>query len=61
MRRIQHDPGYRQQLAGCAAESFVKYWSEGVIMPQYLDVVRKAAAAKGRKDLVEKLDMAGVA
>ena len=61
MRRIQSDPGYRQRLASSAADSFVKYWSESAVMPQYLDLVRKTAAAKGRKDLVEKLKMAGVA
>ena len=61
MRRIQSDPSYRQRLAGSATESFAKYWSEGAVMPQYLDVVRKTAAAKGRKDIVEKLEMAGVA
>lgn len=61
MRRIQSDPGYRQHLANSAAENFVKYWSEAAVMPQYLDVVRKTAAAKGRKDLVKKLEMVGVA
>jgi glycosyltransferase involved in cell wall biosynthesis len=61
MRRIQSDPGYRQQLASSAAESFVKYWSEDAIIPQYLAVVGKAAAAKGRNDLVKKIEMAGVA
>jgi glycosyltransferase involved in cell wall biosynthesis len=61
MRRIQSNPGYRQRLAGSAAESFVKYWSEAAVMPQYLGLVRKTAAAKGRKDLVRKLERAGVA
>ena len=61
MRRIQSDPGHRRSLADAATESFAKYWSEGAVMPQYLDVVRKAAAAKGRIDVVEKLKMVGVA
>jgi glycosyltransferase involved in cell wall biosynthesis len=61
MRRIQSNPSHRQRLASSAAESFVKYWSEAAVMPQYLDVVRKTAAAKGRKDLVKKLEMVGVA
>jgi glycosyltransferase involved in cell wall biosynthesis len=61
MTRIQKVPGHRQRLARSAQESFAKYWSEAAVMPQYLEVVRKAAAAKGRTDIVRKLEMVGVA
>jgi glycosyltransferase involved in cell wall biosynthesis len=61
MRRIQSLPGHRQRLARAAQESFGKYWSEAAVMPQYFDVIRKAAAAKGRDDIVKRLEMVGVA
>ncbi len=61
MRRVQGDPGHRERLARSAYESFVGYWSEAAVMPRYLDVVRRTAAAKGRKDIVKKLETAGVA
>jgi glycosyltransferase involved in cell wall biosynthesis len=59
MRSIQTNPSYRQRMAAAARDSFSKYWSESAVMPQYLDVVRKTAASKGRKDILNKLEMAG--
>jgi glycosyltransferase involved in cell wall biosynthesis len=61
MRRIQNDPGLRQTLARSAHEGFVKNWSEGAVIPQYLEVIRKTALAKGRTDVVRKLEAGAVA
>jgi hypothetical protein len=55
MRRLQHEPGLRQRMARIAYEGFEKYWSETAVMPQYLRVVRNAALAKGRTDVVKRL------
>jgi glycosyltransferase involved in cell wall biosynthesis len=56
MRQFQTEDGFRQRL-GCAGyQAFVKYWSEAAVMPRYLDVVRRTALAKGRKDVVKKLE-----
>jgi glycosyltransferase involved in cell wall biosynthesis len=55
MQRIQIDPERRQRLASAAYQSFVRHWSEAAVMPRYLDVVRNAAVAKGRMEIVEKL------
>jgi len=56
MQRIQQDPGRRSRLAEAAREGFVRHWSESAVMPRYLDVVRRTAAAKGRSDIVRALE-----
>jgi glycosyltransferase involved in cell wall biosynthesis len=56
MRRFQTEDGFRQRLGRAGYEGFVNYWSEAAVMPRYLDVVRKTALAKGRKDVVKKLE-----
>jgi glycosyltransferase involved in cell wall biosynthesis len=56
MRRIRQDPGRRSRLAANAREGFVKHWAESAVIPRYLDVVRRAAAAKGHTDIVRKLE-----
>jgi glycosyltransferase involved in cell wall biosynthesis len=61
MRRMQSNAGLREQLARSAYEGFTKYWSEDAVMPQYLSVVRKAALAKGKLDIVKKLELGAVA
>jgi glycosyltransferase involved in cell wall biosynthesis len=55
MRRIQQDPARRSALAAAARDGFVRYWSEDAVMPQYLDVVRRAAQATGRTEIVRAL------
>jgi glycosyltransferase involved in cell wall biosynthesis len=56
MRRIRQDPGRRSRLAANAREGFVKHWTESAVIPRYLDVVRRAAAAKGHTEIVRKLE-----
>lgn len=55
MRRLQSEPGLRDRLAGNAREGFVNYWSESAVIPRYLDVVRRAAQTRGRRDILERL------
>jgi glycosyltransferase involved in cell wall biosynthesis len=47
MEELQHDPGSRERLGRAAYDGFVKYWSESAVIALYLDVVRRAAEAKG--------------
>jgi glycosyltransferase involved in cell wall biosynthesis len=58
MRRFQTEEGFRQRVGRAGYESFVKYWSESAVMPRYLEVVRKTALAKGRNDVVRKIETA---
>jgi hypothetical protein len=48
-------------LARSAREAFVKHWSEAAVMPKYLRVVQQAALAKGRTDIVNKIEAGAVA
>jgi len=55
MRKMQSDPDYRNKLARQGHEGFLKHWSEEAIIPQFLDVVRKAAEKTQRTEIAEKL------
>lgn len=59
MRQIQNDPALRQRLGADGHEAFLKHWSESAVIPQYLDVVRKTAIAKGRTDIARKIESCG--
>jgi glycosyltransferase involved in cell wall biosynthesis len=48
MRRLQSDAGYRRQLAHAGYNAYVSQWTESVVVPRYLDIVRRAAARRGR-------------
>lgn len=61
MTRLQADRGYRDALARAGRRAFVERWSEAVVVPQYLDIVRRTAARRGRLDLVEAAAAAEVA
>jgi glycosyltransferase involved in cell wall biosynthesis len=56
MRRIQGDPRLRQDLANSGRQGFQDHWSEDAIIPRYLEIVERAARAKGRMDIVAALD-----
>jgi glycosyltransferase involved in cell wall biosynthesis len=61
MRKLQHDPGHREQLSRSGYKGYVEYWSESAVIPQYLDIVGRAAAGRGRSDILSVLNGAGVA
>jgi glycosyltransferase involved in cell wall biosynthesis len=46
MRRIQGDSAYRARLAVNGYRAYVERWSESAVVPQYLDIVRRAAARR---------------
>ncbi len=58
MRRLQDEPGRRDQLGRAGFEAFGRHWSERAVLPQYLDVVRRTAAAKGASRVVDLLHAA---
>ena len=55
MRRIQEDPVYRETLARNGSEAVRRYWTEGAVVPRYLDIVRRAAARRGVSHVVDAL------
>jgi glycosyltransferase involved in cell wall biosynthesis len=61
MRRFQNDAGLRQRFARAGQRAFESYWSESAVIPQYLELVRKTAVAKGRTDIVQKIEMGAIA
>lgn len=59
MTRIQRDQSLRDRLAASARRGFEEHWTESAVMPRYLDVVRRAAQARQRTDIVETLNAEG--
>lgn len=55
MRTVQGDPERRREWSVNGRSAFERYWSEGVVIPQYLDVVRRAAERTGRRGIVDAL------
>jgi glycosyltransferase involved in cell wall biosynthesis len=47
VRRIAGDPAYRDRLGRNGYAAFRAYWTEDAVMPQYFDVIRRVAEAKG--------------
>jgi glycosyltransferase involved in cell wall biosynthesis len=47
MHRMTTDPGRRQAMGNSARVAFEEYWSEQVVVPRYLEIVRQAAERKG--------------
>ncbi|MEP7326621.1 MAG: glycosyltransferase family 4 protein, partial [Gemmatimonadota bacterium] len=48
MHRLQNDAGYRQGRAAAGYRAYVERYSESAVVPQYLEIVRRAAERKGR-------------
>ena len=48
--------GERAEYGANGYRAFVEHWSESAVLPRYLDVVKKAAIAKGRHDVVARLE-----
>jgi glycosyltransferase involved in cell wall biosynthesis len=61
MRRLQSQPSYRARLAAAGYRAYVDRWSESAVVPQYLDIVRRAAARRGHRRAADALSTLGVA
>ncbi len=55
IRRLQSDSAHRDRLAAAAYRGYLERWSERAVIPQFLDVVRRAAARKGDRRVLERL------
>jgi glycosyltransferase involved in cell wall biosynthesis len=55
MRTLQHDPALRDRLGESGRDAFVRNWTEGAVLPRYLDLIRSVAERKGRHDIVDQI------
>ncbi len=55
MRRLQDDPAHRERQATAGSAAFVAWWSERAVVPQYLEIIARAAGRKGDQQVLTKL------
>ncbi|HXN86693.1 MAG TPA: hypothetical protein VN867_11515, partial [Candidatus Binataceae bacterium] len=55
MRRIQSDAEYRKLLGERGHRSYRERWCASVVMPAFLEIVRKTAERRKRVDIVNAL------
>lgn len=61
MQRLQNDPAHRARLARAGYRGYVERWSESAVLPQYLGIVRRAAARRSHRAILDALSEAEVA
>lgn len=61
MRRLIDDPAHRSRLAESGYRAYVERWTESVVVPQYLDIVRRAAQRRGHLGVMAALSAASAA
>jgi glycosyltransferase involved in cell wall biosynthesis len=54
LRRLHAEPGRRAQLGEAARQAFEDHWSEDVVVPRYLELIRSAAERAGRPGFAAK-------
>lgn len=58
MHRIASDAAHRSALSNRAFRGYVERWSESVVVPKYLDIVRRAAERRGHRRVADALQTA---
>ncbi|MGE0555673.1 MAG: glycosyltransferase family 4 protein [Gemmatimonadales bacterium] len=58
--RFEAEPGLRDELSTAGRRAFAEHWCESVVVPRYLDVVRRVAMAKNLPAVVRRLEGAMV-
>jgi glycosyltransferase involved in cell wall biosynthesis len=61
MHRLQDNASHRAALARAGYRGYVERWSESAVIPQYLGIVRRAAARSGKRTVLDALPEADVA
>jgi glycosyltransferase involved in cell wall biosynthesis len=56
MNAFLSDDDRRARLGESGRRAFAAHWSESAVVPRYLDVVARAARAKGRTSLLDRLE-----
>ncbi|HEX4934162.1 MAG TPA: glycosyltransferase family 4 protein [Gemmatimonadaceae bacterium] len=55
MRRLQQDASYRAQRSRAGYRAYAERWSERAVIPQYLEIVRRAAARRANRRVLDAL------
>ncbi|MEO8199513.1 MAG: glycosyltransferase family 4 protein [Gemmatimonadota bacterium] len=55
MRRLQGDQAYRKKKADAGYQAFLSHYTETAVVPQYLDIVRRAAERRGDRKVLDVL------
>jgi len=55
LRQFRDDPAYRKDLAGNARRAVTEHWTESVVVPGYLELVRKSAVRRGHQGVLASL------
>lgn len=62
MRRLVDEPDHRARLAASGYRAYEALWTESAVIPQYLDIVRRAAERRGQSHVASAIaDMQEVA
>lgn len=61
MKRLQDNPAHRSRLAQAGYRGYVERWSESAVIPQYLDIIRRAAERRGHRQVIDALRTTEVA
>jgi len=61
MSRLQQDPTLRARRSAAGYRAYVERWSERVVIPQYLEIVRRAAARRAHGRVLDALAQLEVA
>jgi glycosyltransferase involved in cell wall biosynthesis len=61
LHRLQSDPVLRRTRAEAGYRGYLERWSERVVVPKYLDIVRRAAVRRGHERVEQHLSMVEVA
>ncbi len=61
MARLSGDAGHRGKLAANGYRAYAERWSERVVVPQYLEILRRAALRKGDARTADLLTLQEVA
>ncbi len=56
MRRLQGRPELRRSLGQAGRRAFRDRWSQEAVVPRYLDIVKRTAAATGRSGLAGRIE-----
>ncbi|HUF30746.1 MAG TPA: glycosyltransferase family 4 protein [Gemmatimonadaceae bacterium] len=56
LRRMQHEPGYRERLAAAAYRGFTDRWTESAVMPLFFRLLKRVAQDRGAMEIVRALD-----
>ncbi len=55
LRRLAHEPGLREALGRAGHAAYSARWTEDAVLPRYLEVVQRAALARGAVELAARV------